>query len=161
MVKKTSHGQARHMSIHIHLTGSASAALLAELHAKAFPANQAWDMATFSQFLALPGHFALILTEADAPMGFVLGRTAPPEAEILTFAITPEVRRKGMGWTLLQALLHEAAARGATEVFLEVAESNAAARALYAKAGAQEVGRRQRYYADGAHALVLRMALEP
>ena len=66
-----------------------------------------------------------------------------------------------MGWTLLQALLHEAAARGATEVFLEVAESNAAARALYAKAGAQEVGRRRRYYADGADALILRMALKP
>jgi ribosomal-protein-alanine N-acetyltransferase len=161
MVKKLSHGQASHMSIHIHPTGSASAALLAELHAKAFPANQAWDMATFSQILALPGHFALILTEGDVPMGFILGRTAPPEAEILTFAMTPEARGKGMGWALLQALMHKAPARGATEVFLEVAESNAAARALYAKAGAQEVGRRRRYYADGADALILRMALKP
>ena len=161
MVKKPSHGQARHMSIHIQPTGSASAALLGELHAKSFPANQAWDIATFSQILALPWHFALILTEGDVPMGFILGRTAPPEAEILTFAITPEARGKGKGWALLQALMHEAAARGATEVFLEVAESNAAARARYAKAGAQEVGRRRRYYTDGADALILRMALRP
>lgn len=161
MVKRPGHGQAENMSIHIHSTGSASAALLAELHAKAFPLNEAWGMATFSTILALPGHFALIVTEADAPMGFVLGRTAPPEAEILTFAITPEARRKGMGWALLQALMPEAAARGAQEIFLEVAENNAAARALYAKARAQEVGRRRRYYADGADALVLRLVVGP
>jgi ribosomal-protein-alanine N-acetyltransferase len=53
----------------------------------------------------------------------------------------------------------EAVRRGAVEIFLEVAEPNAAARALYACAGAREVGRRPRYYADGADALVLRIDL--
>jgi ribosomal-protein-alanine N-acetyltransferase len=44
-------------------------------------------------------------------------------------------------------------------MFLEVSERNAAARALYAAAGFAEVGRRRRYYADGADALVLRRDL--
>jgi ribosomal-protein-alanine N-acetyltransferase len=46
-------------------------------------------------------------------------------------------------------------------MFLEVAEANAAARALYAAAGFAEVGRRRRYYADGGDALVLRRGLSP
>jgi ribosomal-protein-alanine N-acetyltransferase len=45
------------------------------------------------------------------------------------------------------------------DLFLEVAEPNMAARALYAGAGAKDVGRRRRYYADGADALVLRIDL--
>jgi ribosomal-protein-alanine N-acetyltransferase len=54
-----------------------------------------------------------------------------------------------------------AAARGAAAMFLEVSDRNAAARALYAASGFAEVGRRRRYYADGANALVLSRALRP
>lgn len=68
-------------------------------------------------------------------------------------------RRAGAGAALLGALMAEAARRGASEAFLEVAESNAAARALYGRIGATEVGRRRRYYPGGADALVLRVDL--
>jgi ribosomal-protein-alanine N-acetyltransferase len=46
-------------------------------------------------------------------------------------------------------------------MFLEVAERNGAARALYAAAGFAAAGRRRRYYPDGADALVLRRSLTP
>jgi ribosomal-protein-alanine N-acetyltransferase len=52
-----------------------------------------------------------------------------------------------------------AAVRGAAAMFLEVSERYAAARGLYATAGFAEAGRRRRYYADGADALVLRREL--
>ena len=91
--------------------------------------------------------------------GLALGRAQSMEAEVLTLAVLPEARGKGVGQGLLTALLDTAAGRGAAGVFLEVAEANAPARRLYAKAGAQEVGRRRRYYADGADALVLRIDL--
>jgi ribosomal-protein-alanine N-acetyltransferase len=61
----------------------------------------------------------------------------------------------------MRALMADAARRGAREMFLEVAEGNAAARALYAGLGAAEAGRRRRYYPDGSDALVLRLALSP
>ncbi len=61
----------------------------------------------------------------------------------------------------MRALMTEAAARGAGELFLEVSEQNAPARALYARLGASEAGRRRRYYPDGSDALVLRLALSP
>jgi len=90
-----------------------------------------------------------------------MGRVAAVESEVLTIAVLPASRRAGIGTALLQALMVESARRGAAEMFLEVSESNSAARAFYARIGAVAVGRRRRYYADGADALVLRLALSP
>lgn len=78
--------------------------------------------------------------------GFAIGRVAADEAELLTIAVAPEARRKGLGRRLLAAFEAEAARRGAAVAFLEVAETNAAARALYTGAGWRETGRRRGYY---------------
>jgi ribosomal-protein-alanine N-acetyltransferase len=148
------------MNIAIRPIGVEAAALLAALHAASFPPNQAWDEAAIALMLDLPGHFGLIAVNGATPEGFALGRVQAFEAEILTLAVLPEARRKGLGWALLDGLLTEAKRCGALEVFLEVAANNAPAKALYARAGAAEVGRRPRYYADGTDALVLRIGLD-
>jgi ribosomal-protein-alanine N-acetyltransferase len=109
--------------------------------------------------LELPGHFGLVAISQDQPLGFALARAQGPEAEIVTIAVRPGAHGQGYGRLLLASVMAEAARRGAVEIFLEVAEPNAAARALYAEAQAREVGRRPRYYADGSDALVLRIAL--
>lgn len=87
---------------------------------------------------------------ADGPTGFLLGRIVADEAEVLTLAVDPASRRRGIGARLVAAFLAEAAARGAGRAFLEVAADNAAARALYAAAGFAEVARRRGYYRDPA-----------
>ena len=147
------------MAAHIEAVGPEAAALLAEIHAEAFPANQAWGAAALAPMLALPGHFGLVAISQDQPLGFALARAQGPEAEIVTIAVRPGARGQGFGRLLLASVMAEAVRCGAVEMFLEVAEPNVAARALYAGAGAREVGRRPRYYADGADALVLRIAL--
>jgi ribosomal-protein-alanine N-acetyltransferase len=148
------------MAVPIKAVGAEAAALLAEMHAESFPANQAWGVSAITLMLGLPGHFGLLAARQDQPLGFALGRAQADQAEILTIAVRPGARGQGVGRALVNALLAEAAKRGALELFLEVAEPNAAARALYAGAGAKEVGRRRRYYADGADALVLRLSVE-
>ncbi len=105
--------------------------------------------------LALPGVFALI----DPRGGMVMARVAADEAEILTLAVHPAVRRQGLARALLDRAADIAAEEGAATLFLEVALRNAGARALYAAAGFVEVGRRRRYYADGDDAMVMRRAL--
>jgi [ribosomal protein S18]-alanine N-acetyltransferase len=60
---------------------------------------------------------------------------------------------------LLEAAEARAAAAGALEMFLEVAEENAAARALYGRGGYVVVGCRRGYYRDGSDALVMRKTL--
>ena len=131
---------------------------LAALHARAFTTPRPWSAAEFGALLAAPGTFVL----GDAA-GFVLGRVIAGEAELLTIAVAPEARRQGKGRALVAAFEAEALQRGAREAFLEVAASNAAARALYLAAGYARVGQRKAYYEepDGTRcdALVLRKDL--
>lgn len=129
-------------------------AALAALHAEAFAAP--WDSAAFADLLAQPGVFAVV--ESD---GFILMRQVADEAEILTLAVRPAARRAGLGGRLVGQAAVRSAAAGATRLFLEVAEGNAAARALYARAGFSEVGRRRGYYSrpDGVREDALVLAL--
>ncbi|MEI6984946.1 MAG: GNAT family N-acetyltransferase [Rhodospirillaceae bacterium] len=85
--------------------------------------------------------------------GFILCRAAGDEAEILTLAVLPEKRRRGLGYRLLADGLAGAAARGARTMFLEVAEDNIAALALYAGAGFIPVGRRPGYYISAGRSI--------
>lgn len=134
---------------------AAEAPALALLHAAAFPPAEAWGADAIGLMLGMPGAFGLWRPEA----GLVLARAMAGEAEILTLAVAPAARRQGLARALMAAALAGAAARGAEAMFLEVAAGNAAARALYAGLGFEEVGRRRRYYANGEDALVLRAAI--
>ncbi len=134
----------------------ADAPALAALHALAFPPGAAWGAEAIAIMLGLPGGFGLWRPGE----GFVLARAAGGEAEVLTLAIAPAARRRGLGRALVaRALALAIAPGGADAAFLEVAEDNAAALALYRGCGFREVGRRPRYYADGTAALVMRRDL--
>ncbi len=88
----------------------------------------------------------------------MLARAAADEAEILTLAVRPEARGKGLGRALLQAAINQARTLGAATMFLEVGADNPHALALYAGLGFAKVGARKAYY-DGRDALVLRLPL--
>lgn len=133
---------------------------LADIHAAAFHETGRWTADEIAALLAMSG--ALLVTE---PGGFLLGRTAVDEAEILTVAVHPDARRKGIAQRLLAAFESAAAQAGAEAAFLEVAADNLAARALYETAGYAQVGQRKGYYrrpdVPAADALVLRKDLRP
>lgn len=137
----------------------AAAALLAQLHAAAFAAP--WSEGEIAKLMANQTVFVL-LSRNPAPQGFIMAWAAGGDSEILTLAVTPEARRKGVGASLVSAAGVAALMRGAATMHLEVAVSNEAARGLYAKLGYVEAGRRGGYYAgaSGAEdALVLRRDL--
>ncbi|MCS6921545.1 MAG: GNAT family N-acetyltransferase, partial [Elioraea sp.] len=87
-------------------------ACLAGLHAAAFPPGEAWGEDAFARLLALPGTTGALAAEEDAPVGFVLARQALDEAELLTLAVLPERRRRGIGRALLAFGLGVLAERG-------------------------------------------------
>lgn len=132
---------------------------LAALHARCFATPRPWNAAEFAAFLADP--LVFLLVESDA--AFLLGRAVAGEAELLTLAVAPEARRRGLGRKLVDRFLYQARLRGAETALLEVADDNAAAGALYAAAGFVRAGRRRGYYSgpDGQErdALVLRRSL--
>ena len=124
---------------------------LASLHAACFP--QPWGAAALSALLVTPGTFAYAHED-----GFVMARAAAGESEILTLAVAPQARGKGLGRALLQAAISKARLMGAETMFLEVGVENPAALALYAGLGFAKVGSRKGYY-SGTDALVLRLPL--
>ncbi|WP_372838507.1 GNAT family N-acetyltransferase [Phaeovulum sp.] len=135
-------------------------AALAALHAAAFTTPRPWNANEFEALLGATGVFL----RGDS-RGFVMGRVVAGEAELLTLAVAPQERRKGLGLALLAAFDDAARAAGADSGFLEVAAENAPARALYSAAGWREVGKRRGYYRlpDGGadDALVLTRRYEP
>lgn len=134
-------------------------AALAALHARCFTTPRPWSETEFAGFLADPLTFLLV--EGDA--GFLLGRAVAGEAELLTLAVAPEARGRGLGRKLVSRFLYQARLRGADSAVLEVAEDNDPAQALYARARFAEAGRRRGYYhtPEGrpVDALVLRRLL--
>jgi [ribosomal protein S18]-alanine N-acetyltransferase len=70
------------------------------------------------------------------------------EAHVVTVAVLPEERRKGLGRVVVHGLVQLARAEGMEVATLEVRVSNEPARALYREYGFYEVGRRKRYYSD-------------
>lgn len=132
---------------------------LAALHADCFDtAPRPWTAAEFADFLEDPA-----VTLCAVPHGFGLLRIAGPEAEVLTIAVAPECQRQGIGRLLMTEMEAIARAAGATDMFLEVAETNVAAAALYAGCGFVEAGYRRDYYrpprGNRVSARVLRLSL--
>lgn len=132
---------------------------LAALHRRCFTSPPPWGAADFAAMLADP--LVFLLVEGDA--GFLLGRAVAGEAELLTLAVAPEARRRGLARRLVTRFLYQARLRGAARAFLEVSAGNAAAAALYDSAGFAEAGRRKGYYAapggGRADAVVMARAL--
>lgn len=114
---------------------------LARLHARCFTTPRPWNSAEFADLIASP--LCFLCCRAG---GFVLGRAIAGEAELLTIAVAPEARRGGIGRALMADFAAAARARAAETAFLEVAQDNAAARALYEADGWQAAGKRRGYY---------------
>jgi ribosomal-protein-alanine acetyltransferase len=103
---------------------------------------------------------ALVIEEDGAVGGFVVGTKIGDEWEIENLAIKPDARRRGLGSHLVGEFINLAKVIGAKAIFLEVRESNHAARALYDKWAFTEEGRRKSYYKDPEEdALILKFSV--
>jgi len=129
---------------------------LAALHARCFTAPPPWSAPSFAALLDEPNVF---LIHDPQGRGFLLGRVVAGEAELLTLATAPEARRTGLARGLMERFDAVARARGAETAFLEVAETNIPARALYAACGWVENGRRPGYYVGASGAPVAALIL--
>lgn len=126
-------------------------ARMAQIHAAAFADHgQIWTKADIAALLARPHTRAISLGRH----GFALLQVLAPEAEILTIAVDPATQGRGHGTALVQLVIDAARTAGAETLFLEVAADNAAARALYARAGFVPTGQRRGYYARAGSAAV-------
>jgi len=108
-----------------------------------------WTSGNFHDVLAA-GYSALVGEANGAIVAYGVLMLAPGEAQLLNLTVAPSARRRGIGRALLRRFVADAAALGATQCFLEVRLSNAAAIALYAAEGFVPVARRAGYYPPAA-----------
>ena len=126
-----------------------------EIAARAVTASQ-WTQIHYEQMF-LSQRLAMVIEENAQVLGFIVGRRTEDEWEIENIAISGSGRRRGLGSRLLGEFLHQIRGNGASVVYLEVRESNRAARALYEKWAFIEAGRRKSYYQEPLEdALVLK-----
>lgn len=138
---------------------------LAEIHARSF--SHAWDEIELERLAGQAGVFVLIIREPNdeatrVPLGFIMVRAVVDEAEILTIAVDPESRGRGLAGKLLHQSMFRLYGDRCREMFLEVDASNAPALQLYNSHGFRKVGERKGYYRSGdgdGTALVLKAAL--
>jgi ribosomal-protein-alanine N-acetyltransferase len=140
---------------------AALAEVVSALHAICFP-DDPWPPRAIAEIVTMPGFFGHLARDGAEPTGLVLAHKVAEECEILTLGVVPARRRAGIGAALLTATVAVAGRLGARALFLEVAEDNIAARALYRAHGFVQIGRRPNYYrrvSGLAAALVLRLLL--
>ena len=119
---------------------------LAQLHGTSF--HRGWGEGEFERMLAERNTLVHRLRLGRKTIGFAVSRMAADEAEILSVAIDPSYRGRGLSRELLLTHLGHLAGRGIRTIFLEVEENNQPARRLYEWAGFSVVGRRERYYQE-------------
>jgi ribosomal-protein-alanine N-acetyltransferase len=135
--------------------------LIAELEKAAF--SDPWSLASFESVLAEPAAFFAVAREnaSERIVGYVVSWFVADEGEIANLAVREPTRRRGIGSALLDGAIAEGLRRGAENLYLEVRESNDAARRLYASRGFEEIGRRNKYYRHPVEdAVVLRREMK-
>ena len=124
---------------------------LEKLHRVCFP-NKPWSA---SDFADLKKSGCDIIASQN---GFIVWRVVADEAEIITIGVHPDARRGGIAAAMLVLAENDAKKRGASKMFLEVAENNRPARAMYERNGFVQIGVRPKYY-DGIDAILMEKKL--
>ncbi len=122
-----------------------------------------WTEESFRRLMDVePAIFLVAESDPAATVaGYVAAFSVGEDGEILNVAVGSGFRGRGLAGQMLDAVLIELAARGVRTAFLEVRESNGAARVLYGSRGFTEIGRRRGYYRRPVEdALVMRRVLE-
>jgi len=134
-------------------------AAIVELLAQAKEAAS-WSMESLQPALEQDAQYFFVAAKDAEVVGFITGRTAADEGEVLNLAVRQAYRREGLGKALVQSLLQAFRGNSVATVFLEVRESNRPAIAFYDQLGFTRAGWRPEYYSNPSEAaLVLRAKL--
>lgn len=90
--------------------------------------------------------FTVAVDGDDRVAGYLIGSLLPPEGEICSLAVRPDLRRQGIGGMLLSDFLQKGEALSCDRFFLEVRSSNLAAIGLYRSRGFEPYASRKKYY---------------
>jgi ribosomal-protein-alanine N-acetyltransferase len=125
-------------------------------------AHDAWSQQTWwAELAGRPRRDYVVLTDTEGVLGYAGLDHGGDVADVMTVAVAPRARRRGLAKLLLEVLEQRALDRGASHLMLEVRVDNTAAIGLYEGAGYTLLSTRRRYYQPGdVDALVMRKSLQ-
>ena len=120
-----------------------------------------WSEETFRSLLERSGVELWVAEWGDQLAAYAILWTVLDEGELANIAVRSDLRGRGIGSGLLSRMLEVAEDSGVRSLYLEVRESNALAREMYARRGFHEIGVRKAYYEGPREdARVLKKSLE-
>ena len=147
------------LGLHIEPSQPRDADAVAKLHAQSF--YRGWPKQDIEAYLLDTDTPTLVVCDAKRKVaGFVMLRILGDDVELMTIAVDPKFRGKGVGAALLRACFEDLMMTPSKRMILEVAADNPAAIKLYHKLGFAKLSERKGYYArpDGQLATALVMA---
>lgn len=117
---------------------------VAELEQRAMIAP--WTLAQLQEEINAANGIALVAEDGENLCGYAFFRICPPESELLHVVVASEWRRQNVASSLLRQGFTVLSDLGCTDCFLEVRQSNMAARSLYERFGFFQTGIRKQYY---------------
>ncbi|MGO4343044.1 ribosomal protein S18-alanine N-acetyltransferase [Pedococcus sp. 2YAF34] len=134
---------------------------LAALEAELFP-DDAWSEPTWwAELAGRPRRAYVVEEEAGQVLGYAGIDLGGEVADVMTMAVAPAARGRGLGRRLLDELVARAREDHAEHLMLEVRADNDVARNLYDSNGFEVLTVRRRYYQPGdVDAHVMRLTLE-
>lgn len=123
-----------------------AAPVCGKIHAQSFTGAECWEAEFFARLFLLPTTRGLLALDDGTPVGFMVWQHDEDGAEILTLAVTPEVRQRGTGRALVREFERTLREEYIPRALLDVAEDNTAARRLYDREGYKTIRIRADYY---------------
>jgi ribosomal-protein-alanine N-acetyltransferase len=105
-----------------------------------------WQESLFVEALGACGKYLFVDEEHNDVAGYIVFEPVLDEGHVTNLAVSDKYRRMGIATGLLNKALDIAKGLKIGSIFLEVRESNVAAKKLYSKFGFKEIGRRKSYY---------------
>lgn len=109
--------------------------------------SDSWDKNFIKDILKNDFDYLMVAKDLDKIIGYGVIRCLE-DADILSLAVDPERRKRGVGRTLLKKLTECAKKAGSKRIFLEVRSHNYHARKMYELSGFENIGFRKGYYSD-------------
>ena len=117
-----------------------------------------WKEDLFIQALGADGKYLFVDEQNGGLAGYIVFEPVLDEGHITNLVVDKEYRGRGIASGLLNKVLGLAEELSVDSIFLEVRDSNEAAKKLYSKFGFKQVGRRKGYYSSvNEDALILRL----
>ncbi len=128
-----------------------------EINLKSFTTD-AWSRESIEREFQLPYSLRFVLEADSRVIGYAILWLISGEAFIMTFAVEPSYRNRGLGKLFLRELIDKLRGK-ASVIQLDVRKTNLKAIRLYRSLGFKVVREREEFYSDGESALVMELKL--